>query len=1037
MGGQKRLGDLLVEMKFIDEAQLKAALEEQRRSGRRLGRILCETGKISEARLVRALARQLGLETCSPLSTSVHGRVKSLIPADVAIRFHVLPLAVSKDNTAQTLFVATSDPLDTAALEAIRTHVGLGVRIRWMIAPETELDLALARHYGTEASGLPGAPAHFPPSGEMAAGARGRTSAAIEIGSAPGVDEESFEVVPLANTMLSDHEFRPRPPGSAAPSGTAQHGHGGPPGGALVSGAYERLVPGTPDLPRGFEGTGSAPAASFVPPGGNFSGAPGEPVDVFDAAMASYEASARAVPPNAGRLMGTRTPLPMMRGSVAAGPGAPGAPHGVATAPVAPMTSGSIATAPLSSAGLAPGMPGASGKSGWPGDGSGLRPRATPPPPVGLGAGSIATAPLTTGPLPPSAGSKPVPTLPPIPITTGTIPPIPMTSGMGPPAGVATAPYQTGTLPGPSTAFAPASAAGPEGAPLPYETPAFRPPAHSGAAAPASGGPVPVLPLSSAGTGTAVPAKTGWPSADDVAAQSANRGPGTSPPATMASGAGASSVAPPPAVLPSAPQPAVSPAPDGGGSLLGQTVSSVSSWADLVGARTGAFAVQPPALIGASPPLPPGDIEEPVLELEAVDEIEELELDESAVEGDERTVDPSASAAAVPPSAPDTPPAPPGDEPVPESEAAGPALAADSSEGGSSFDGSTEVFDIHQMQSMNLLPQGDAGGARSDAVAVTDALAEEVRAVVAAASATLPEVDEPALASDPAGSISIEDPLECEGVVGGPGEHAGAAAAGSIELADALSMEPEVEASEAPAGGGNSAAGFMVVGGTAHDTPFAEVEVTDMTSSIDLERLDGADPDPFPEEFLIPRAGDTGAARPRNALSDDLAVPMPAEDASGAARQPASATASAPPAAAPVVVGASHGPAPVGLASETGWHQALEDAASVDVLPPLESEISGDEAGWAAEVQPALPPPPPPAPRSPSASTEVPSASARIAADAERVRVGLREFASGRDIDPETGTLILRAIAGILLNEGLMEGERLERALEAMAPPES
>ena len=51
-----RLGDLLLEKKLISEQQLKEALAEQRRSGRKLGRVLVDIGAVSEADLHSCLA---------------------------------------------------------------------------------------------------------------------------------------------------------------------------------------------------------------------------------------------------------------------------------------------------------------------------------------------------------------------------------------------------------------------------------------------------------------------------------------------------------------------------------------------------------------------------------------------------------------------------------------------------------------------------------------------------------------------------------------------------------------------------------------------------------------------------------------------------------------------------------------------------------------------------------------------------------------------------------------------------------------------
>lgn len=141
------MGALLVELGFIDEGQLESALEEQELSGKRLGRILVDASVITEDRLVHALSRQLGIETCDPVLANVHERVLGMVPSSLAHEHRVLPVALRKEDTGDVLFVATSDPLNKVALNAIREING-SRRVRWLLASETEMEAALARHYG-------------------------------------------------------------------------------------------------------------------------------------------------------------------------------------------------------------------------------------------------------------------------------------------------------------------------------------------------------------------------------------------------------------------------------------------------------------------------------------------------------------------------------------------------------------------------------------------------------------------------------------------------------------------------------------------------------------------------------------------------------------------------------------------------------------------------------------------------------------------------------------------------------------------------
>ena len=188
--GRPRLGDLLVDLGFIDEAQLDVALAKQRGEGGRLGKILVESAVITEDRLVHALARQLGIDSCDPVMTPIHPKVLELIPKSVAYRHRVLSLARKRENDSEVIYVAMADPLDTQAMEAVRQHLGPNVRLHWMLAGETEMELALEKHLGAPA-----------PTSEPAA-------------SAP--EASTYQGVPVVQGLPLGRDLPPRRPSAAA-----------------------------------------------------------------------------------------------------------------------------------------------------------------------------------------------------------------------------------------------------------------------------------------------------------------------------------------------------------------------------------------------------------------------------------------------------------------------------------------------------------------------------------------------------------------------------------------------------------------------------------------------------------------------------------------------------------------------------------------------------------------------------------------------------------------------------------------------------
>ncbi|HLQ01571.1 MAG TPA: MSHA biogenesis protein MshE, partial [Burkholderiales bacterium] len=82
-----RLGDLLVQQKLISQEQLKAALEDQGRSGRKLGRVLIESGYLSEDQIGEALARQLGVPFINLKYYNFNSAVTRKLPEAQARRF--------------------------------------------------------------------------------------------------------------------------------------------------------------------------------------------------------------------------------------------------------------------------------------------------------------------------------------------------------------------------------------------------------------------------------------------------------------------------------------------------------------------------------------------------------------------------------------------------------------------------------------------------------------------------------------------------------------------------------------------------------------------------------------------------------------------------------------------------------------------------------------------------------------------------------------------------------------------------------------
>ncbi len=110
-----RIGDLLVEQKIISEAQLTEALQEQKKSGRKLGRVLIENGYIGEDQLLRLLSEQLRIPYVDLSRFELDPKLVTRLPETHARRYRALVLK----DTGSGLLVGMGDPTDIFAYDEL------------------------------------------------------------------------------------------------------------------------------------------------------------------------------------------------------------------------------------------------------------------------------------------------------------------------------------------------------------------------------------------------------------------------------------------------------------------------------------------------------------------------------------------------------------------------------------------------------------------------------------------------------------------------------------------------------------------------------------------------------------------------------------------------------------------------------------------------------------------------------------------------------------------------------------------------------
>jgi len=110
-----RLGDVLVAQKAISQDQLKVALEQQKKSGRRLGRVLVEQGFVNDEQICEAISRQLGIQYVNLKFYNLNQDVVRRLPEAQARRFRALVLEDRRSN----VLVGMADPTDLFAYDEL------------------------------------------------------------------------------------------------------------------------------------------------------------------------------------------------------------------------------------------------------------------------------------------------------------------------------------------------------------------------------------------------------------------------------------------------------------------------------------------------------------------------------------------------------------------------------------------------------------------------------------------------------------------------------------------------------------------------------------------------------------------------------------------------------------------------------------------------------------------------------------------------------------------------------------------------------
>ncbi len=153
-----KLGDVLVELGYLSASELDEALKiEERDRSLPLGAILAEMGIVDAEVLNSVMAKKLGIPFVNLRAFDVAPKILERIPAAIAHRYQVLPLAESDSG----LVIATDNPMNMGKIDELRFIAGH--KLIAVMASAADLREAIERNYG---------PAAAPPRAALPTGAK-------------------------------------------------------------------------------------------------------------------------------------------------------------------------------------------------------------------------------------------------------------------------------------------------------------------------------------------------------------------------------------------------------------------------------------------------------------------------------------------------------------------------------------------------------------------------------------------------------------------------------------------------------------------------------------------------------------------------------------------------------------------------------------------------------------------------------------------------------------------------------------------------
>ncbi|HCP83798.1 MAG TPA: pilus assembly protein PilB, partial [Planctomycetaceae bacterium] len=141
----RRLGQILVDMGFIDDDQLEMLVDEQEQQpGTQIGKVAEDMGLVTDSQIAQALSEQFNIQIVDLGEIQISSDILDEITETMAQMYRVVPVHLD----GNTLSVATANPENITVADELRTFLGRDIQL--LVTTDTELQRLLDEFYDSE-----------------------------------------------------------------------------------------------------------------------------------------------------------------------------------------------------------------------------------------------------------------------------------------------------------------------------------------------------------------------------------------------------------------------------------------------------------------------------------------------------------------------------------------------------------------------------------------------------------------------------------------------------------------------------------------------------------------------------------------------------------------------------------------------------------------------------------------------------------------------------------------------------------------------